>query len=356
MSVRLALVTALGLTSAMACAGTATAGKINPGDLIVVDRGNGNPGSGILDDINPTTGAVNFVIATGLSPFDQGLAIDAKGTIYASDITNGTISKVDPTTGTLTTFSGNGVGTGPALIRPFEMQFFGGTLYVADGGTPSLTNSTTGVYAIDANGNRTLVAGNNGTPNSPFAQSLAGLAVSPAGAIFASQPTAGHTIYQVGSGTASPLTSAVTSVQGLAFGTNGQLLAVSAFPGSGLIASIDPTTGNTTTLSDNSGMHGSGPAFDSLKGITVGNGLIYVTDIGNNEIFQVDPTNGNRTVLAGNGVGGTTFGALTYGIGVYPTITTSVPEPSGLALLALGAVGLSAYTRRRAGRRSGSPA
>ena len=343
MPVRLALVSALGLT--LAFAGTATAGQIMPGDLIVTDRGNGT-----LDDINPNTGALNFVIATGLSGFDQGLAIDTKGTLYISDITNGTISKVNPTTGVVTTFSGMGVGTGPALIHPFQMQFSGGTLYVADGGTPSLTNSTTGVYAIDSAGNRTLVAGNNGTANSPFAQSLAGLAVSSTGQIFASQPTTTHTIYQVGSGTAAPLTTAVVSPQGLAFNTNGQLLAVSGSPGNGLIASIDPTTGTTTSFSDNNGV-GTGPAFDSLKGITVGNGSIYVTDIGNDEIFKV-ASNGDRTVLSGNGVGGTTFGALTYGIAVYPSLTPPTPEPSGLLLLAVGSAGLVVAARRRNARKA----
>jgi hypothetical protein len=66
----------------------------------------------------------------------------------------------------LGTFPGNGVGSGPALNRPFEMQFFGGTLYIAEGGVAN--GNTTAVYAIDAAGNRTLVAGNNGSSNNLF--------------------------------------------------------------------------------------------------------------------------------------------------------------------------------------------
>jgi hypothetical protein len=50
------------------------------------------------------------------------------------------------------------VGVGPVLDGPFEMAFFGGTLYVAEGGTPN--GNTTAVYALDAQGNRTTVAGN----------------------------------------------------------------------------------------------------------------------------------------------------------------------------------------------------
>jgi hypothetical protein len=50
-------------------------------------------------------------------------------------------------------------------------------------------------------------------------------------------------------------------------------------------ASVNPSIGNTTVLSDNSGA-GTGPAFDILRGITVGpNGDIYATDVGDDEIY-----------------------------------------------------------------------
>jgi glucose/arabinose dehydrogenase len=98
------------------------AGTIQPGDIIVVDRGNGT-----LDDINPVTGALNFVIASGFSN-PQGLAINSFGSIFVSDIGASTIDEANPITDVVTTFSGNGVGGGPALDRPFQMEFFGGTL------------------------------------------------------------------------------------------------------------------------------------------------------------------------------------------------------------------------------------
>jgi streptogramin lyase len=341
MYVRLSFMTALWLTMVIAFADTAAAGNINPGDLIVVDRGNGT-----LDDINPTTGALNFVIAAGFSN-PQGVAINAMGTMFVSDIGTSTINAVNPTTGVVTTFSGNGIGTGPTLNRPFQMIFnASGTLYVADGQAPN--GNSTNVLAIDAGGNRTLVVGNNGSSNNLFKQSLAGLALDSKGNIFVGTPTGG-TIYQAGAGTATPLTTSVTAPQGLAVAANGMLLAINGSPSNPTIYSIDPTNGNTNPLSDNFGA-GTGSPYNVLRGITVGpDGTIYATDVGNNEIFAVNPSNGDRSIVSGNGVGGITFGGLTYGIAVYPT---TVPEPSSVVLLGMGIGGLLLYQRRRRSPRS----
>jgi streptogramin lyase len=326
---------ALGM--ALAVAGDALAGSITPGDLIVVDRGNGT-----VDDVNPTTGA-STPIASGFSNL-QGLAIDSHGAIFVSDIGTSTIDRIDPTTGTVTTFSGNGVGSGPSLNRPFQMAFnASGTLFVADGQTPN--GNSTGVIAIDAAGNRTLVVGNNGSSNNLFKQFIAGLALDSKGNIFVSAPTGG-TIYSAGLGTATPLTTAVAAPQGLAFGHDGKLLAINGSPSNPTIYSIDPTNGNTNSLSDNNGA-GTGPAYNVLRGITVGpDGTIYATDVGNNEIFRVDPATGDRIIVSGNGIGGTTFGGLSYGIAVYPTIAT-IPEPSSVVLLGLGAAGLMLIRSQR---------
>ena len=118
---------ALAVGLVLAWAGSAFAGLVTAGDLIVVDRGNGT-----LDDVNPITGA-STVIASGFAN-PQGVVINSQGTIFVSDIGTHTIDEVNPNTGVVTTFSGNGVGSGASLDRPFEMAFgASGTLYVADG-------------------------------------------------------------------------------------------------------------------------------------------------------------------------------------------------------------------------------
>src|SRR4051794_15672361 len=115
---------------ARAAAGSSFAGTIHGGDILVVD----SSGQALVD-VNPTTGA-SFVVATGfVSP--KGVAIDATGNIYVSDIGtssgDATISRVNPTTGQVTVFSGNGTGSGPGLDRPFQLAFDpSGHLYVVD--------------------------------------------------------------------------------------------------------------------------------------------------------------------------------------------------------------------------------
>ncbi len=316
-------------------------GGIPAGDLIVTDFVNGT-----LDAVDPTTGAVT-VIATGFSN-PKGVAVNAQGMIFVSDIITQTIDEVNPTTGVVTTFSGNGVGTGPAVTRPFEMTFVGNTLYVADGGVASGTDSA--VYTVDASGNRTLVAGGS---NSLFGiGGAAGLALGSSGGIYASANSP-STIFSVTTGNATPLTTTIPHPEGLSIG-NGQLFAVSAGGTNPSVWSINSTTGVATDIADNNGI-GTGPAFQNLAGVVYdpNNGMLYVTDLGtssNPQIDEVNPLTGDRMVISGNGVGGTTFGQLSLGIAVYPSIA-SVPEPSSLALLAAGAVGLVVYTRRRGLRR-----
>ncbi len=327
MSRRMSIAVVLGLLTCTG--GVAVAGQIKAGDLIVVDRGNGT-----LDDVNPTTGA-SFVIASGFTT-PEGVAINSQGVIFVSDIGTQTIDEVNPTTGTVTTYSGNGVGSGTALDRPLEMAFgASGTLYVANGAT----SDTTSVLAIAPNGDRTVVAGNNGSSTNVFAQALNGVTISPTtGNLFVSTAT-GNSIYQVTpGGTVTPVYNNSSQFpQGLAW-NSGQILFANGGTANSAVYSVNATTGMATLVSDDFTV-GSSDLFGLAVG---GNGTIYATSIASPDevIYAINPANGDATILAGNGVGGTTFGALSYGIGIYPTL--SVPEPSSALLFALGATGLIA--------------
>jgi len=335
---RIAFAAAVGMV--LAVAGVATAGSISAGDLIVVDRGNKT-----LDDVNPTTGASTVIASGFMSP--QGVAINSQGMIFVSDVGTQTIDEVNPNTGMVTTYSGNGVGSGAALDRPLEMAFgASGTLYVANGAN----SDSTSVIAIAPNGDRTVVAGNNGSSTNVFAQSLNGLTIDPtSGNLYVATAT-GHTIYQVTPGgsvttvytnsTSPPL----AEPQGLTL-NSGQILYANGGTANPAIYSVNPTTGVPTLVSNNFTV-----GTSDLFGVAVGgNGTIYATSIASPDIviYAIDPTTGNATVLAGNGTGGTTFGDLSYGIAVYPSIS-SIPEPSSVILLALGITGLIFSRLRRA--------
>jgi sugar lactone lactonase YvrE len=330
---------ALAVGLVLAWAASASAGMITAGDLIVVDRGNGT-----LDDVNPITGA-STVIASGFTN-PQGVAINPQGMIFVSDIETHTIDEVNPNTSAVTTYSGNGVGSGASLDRPFEMAFSAsGTLYVADG---QANSNSTNVIAIAANGDRTVVAGNNGSSTNVFAQSLAGLLINPATGNLYVSTASGHTIYQVtpGGSVSTVYTNSSAEPQGLAL-SSGQILYANggtANPGVYSINPAGPPTQSATLVSNDftSGV-------SDLFGLAVGgNGTIYATSVNSPDvIYAIDPTTGDATIVAGNGIGGTTFGALSYGIAVYPGFS-SVPEPSSGIMLALGVTGLLFYRWRRA--------
>jgi hypothetical protein len=243
----------------------------------------------------------------------------------------------------VTTYSGNGVGSGAALDRPFEMAFgASGTLYVADG---QANSNSTNVIAIAPNGDRTVVAGNNGSTTNVFAQSLAGLTINPAtGNLFVGTAT-GHTIYQVtpGGSVTSVFTNSSAEPQGLAW-NSGQVLYANGGTANPAVFSVNPTSGIATLVSNNFTV-GSSDIFGLAVG---GTGTIYATSVASPDvvIYAINPSTGIATTISGNGIGGTAFGALSYGIAVYPTIA-SVPEPSSVVLLALGSLGLVLVGRRR---------
>ena len=105
----------------------------------------------------------------------------------------------------------------------------------------------------------------------------------------------------------------------------------------------NPITYMSSILSSNA--FGTGPLFGNTgpTGIaTESNGNVLLNEATLNAVLSIDPVTGNRAILSD----------ATHGTG--PTITAPqgilvvppVPEPSSIALLAIGAIGLAAITRR----------
>jgi PEP-CTERM motif len=138
---------------------------------------------------------------------------------------------------------------------------------------------------------------------------------------------------------------------GVAISNGGQILLSSEFNGGASTVSgvflFDPQTATYSLVSG--GSVGTGPPMSNTgpTGIaTEADGTILLNEATLNAVFSIDPTTGNRTILsdATHGSGPTITGPL--GILVVP----NVPEPSSIALLAIGAFafGLAALPRRRA--------
>ena len=212
--------------------------------------------------------------------------------------------------------------------------------------------ANTEVIKIDAGGNRTVVSGNGVGSGDPFG-SLRGLTFDKNGNVIVSAPFTPGLFRVDGSGARTELSTAgvINTPEGLATDKSGRIVTIDGNINSPAVYYVNPATGQATVLSDNNG-HGTGPAFGTLRGVTLdASGNILATDILNNQIFEIDPTTGNRSILSGNGVGGTTFAGLDIGIAVYPQLAPAVPEPSSLVLAGVPAfLAFCVWARGRSAR------
>ena len=142
------------------------------GDLYIADSGNGN-----IRRVDVTTGIITTVAGNGIHGFsgdggpatsaqlDQptGLVVDGLGDLYIADSGNGSIRRVDATTGIITTVAGTGIlgfsgdggaATSAKLDEPWSVAVDGrGDLYIAE-------TQYERIRRVDATGVITTVAGN----------------------------------------------------------------------------------------------------------------------------------------------------------------------------------------------------
>ncbi len=159
--------------------GPATSATLNSDDGIAVDQ-NGNvyvSDNNRIRKITLSTGTINTIAGNGSQGFSgdggpatnaqlnlpSGIAVDPQGNVYFSDFANNRVRKISATTGTITTYAGNGTAafsgdggpaTGAGIYYPRGLALdMSGNLYVSDYGNHR-------IRLITSSGIITTVAGN----------------------------------------------------------------------------------------------------------------------------------------------------------------------------------------------------
>jgi hypothetical protein len=260
--------------------------QLAAGDLLVADFQAGTNGGGALFRVDPATGNRTILSdfgdanqgPTGAFPF--GVAIEGSGSVLVVDAdagtgSNGALFRVDPVTGNRTLVSDFGnAGQGDVGSNPhgIAIEAGGTTALVAD--IDSGASGRGALFRVNlANGARTTV--------SDFANAAQG---------------------QIG---AAPV--------GVAIDAAGNALVPDFDIGSGILFSVNTTTGARTVVSD-FGNAAQGPQGDDPIGVAIdASGNILVTDFdagtaGAGALFSVNPSNGNRQLISdfgdGQGAGG----------------------------------------------------
>ncbi len=254
--------------------------KVTPAGMISTYAGNSSLGLHYSGDGGPATAAAFYNLS--------GMAIDATGNLYISDVDNNVIRKVN-TAGIISTYAGNGYGAGSV----------GG--YTGDGGqaTAAELSSPNGLI-FDTLGNLYIADAANNVVRK----------VDPSGVIstFAGTGTAGY------SGDGGQATSAKLNIPyGLAVDHIGNIYV--SDQGNNVIRKVDGS-GVIKTIAGNhiQGYYGDGgPATAAEFYWPVGlafdqSGDLYVGDENNHVVRKIN-TSGMISTFAGNGFGGVGVGA-----------------------------------------------
>jgi cysteine-rich repeat protein len=289
----------------------------------------GNGLSGYAGDGGPATMA--------RLAYPWGLATDADGALYVSELNSARIRKVDVASGIISTVAGNGTGGffgdgGPATAASLSGAMgvtvaADGSLLIADTGNDRLRRVdalTQLITTVAGNGRATFAGENVPATSSLLNVRVSGITVDGQGSLWAADnivcnirrvdgatglvsTACGSNICGFAGDGGSALDAQVSRPADVAAGPAGDIFI--ADDGNSRIRCIDGQTGIITTIAGN-GMPGfsgdAGPAVDAQlsmpRRIAVdGQGHVLVADAGNSRVRVIDLATGTISTWAGNG-------------------------------------------------------
>ena len=285
-------------------------------------------GSGEVGDGSPATEAI-------LNE-PHGVAIDGDGNVYIADTLNNRVLRVDATSGTISTFTGTGVGgysgdDGPAteaqLAHPFGIEVDGnGNLYIADSRNNRVrkVDAASGTISTIAGTGERGYSGDGGPATEAQLSDLRGVAVDGDGNVYIAD-TDNHRIRKVDAASGTINTIAGTGEEGYSgdggLATQAQLHAPLdvAVDGQGnvyiadlwnhRIRKVNAATGIISTIAGTGNQDYSGdggPAtqaeLNGPHGVTLdATGNLYIGDYWNNRVRKVEAATGTISTFAGLG-------------------------------------------------------